>query len=269
MNQPRHFSKALSLILILFAFGFGLVTSANAQNWNSNGSQWQGRLRGDDQQRFDNYYQKWIQARERRDNGEIASMEVRMLDVYAHNNIPSDVPYDLLASPNVAPGYGYDNYRGRLRGDDQKRFDSYYSRWLEYRQKKDREQIASMEGRMLDVYAHNSIPLTTPYEFVASPNVVPGGYRHGRDRGYDDSDHEHHGSLRILQAFYGAPGRQADVAGRLQSMATSNGINVRVNNDSMGSDPAPHSRKQLYVVYSFRGQQRSVTVDEGNELQIP
>lgn len=269
MNQPPRVSKALSATLILFAIAFGLVVTAKAQNWNSNRHQWQGRLRGDDQQRFDNYYQKWMQNRERRDNGEIASMEVRMLDVYEHNGIPSDVPYDRVASPNVAPSYGYDDYRGRLRGDDQKRFDSYYSRWLEYRRKKDREQIASMEGRLLDVYAHNNIPLTTPYEFVASPDVVPGGYRRDRDRGYDDSGHDHHGSLRILQAFYGAPGRQADVAGRLQSMARDHGINVRVNNDSMGSDPAPGSRKQLYVVYSYRGQQRSVTVDEGQELQIP
>ena len=273
MNESPHYSRALSSILILFALALGLAATAKAQNWNSNGSQWQGRLRGDDQQRFDNYYQKWIQNRERKDTGEIASMEVRMLDVYAHNGIPADVPYDVVASPNVAPNNGYDNYRGRLRGDDQKRFDSYYSRLMEYRKKKDREQIASMQGRMLDVYAHNDIPLATPYEFVASPNVVPAGYGQGRNseynRGYNDSGYNNGGSLRILQAFYGAPGRQADVAGRLQNLATNNGIGVRVNNDSMGSDPAPGSRKRLYVVYSYRGQQRSVTVDEGNELQIP
>jgi hypothetical protein len=258
-------SWALCSMVILLACTWGAV--AKAQSWNSGGSNpWQGRLQGQDQQRFDSYYQKWISNRERKDKGEIASMEIRMLDVYAHNGIPSDVPYDLVASPNVAlPATGYNNYRGRLRGDDQSRFDSYYTRWLEYRRTKDREQIASMEGRMLDVYAHNNIPYTTPYEFVASPNVVPSvGYNPGWN-GNPGSGRD----LRILQAFYGVPGRQADVSGRLQGMVNNGTLSLRVNNDSMGTDPAPGTRKQLYVVYSYRGQQQKVTVDEDNELRIP
>jgi hypothetical protein len=251
---------------------FGLVAcSAAAQNnygGYNNSNPWQGKLRGDDQRRFDDYYTKWIQNRERKDTGEIASMEARMLDVYAHNNIPGNVPYDLVASPNVAqPMTGYDNWRGRLRGDDQKRFDSYYTRWLEYRDKKDKEQIASMQGRMLDLYAHNNIPLTTPYEFIASASVVPNvGFNPNANqysRGYGN------GNLRILQALYGAPGRQTDVSSRLQGMVSNDGLRLRVNNDSMGGDPAPNTRKQLYVVYSYQGQQRSATIDENNDLRIP
>lgn len=251
--------------------------AAFAQNrWNGpyGSSPYQGKLSPDDQKRFDDYYVKWIHNREQKNNSEIASMEVRMLDVYAHNGIPSNVPYDLVASPNVAlPMTGYQNWQGRVRPDDQKRFDSYFTRWMEYRSKKDRDQIASMQGRMLDVYAHNNIPMTTPYELVASPNVVPNvgyNYRAGGNSGggYPGGGYNN-GNLQILQASYGAPGRQADVSGKLQSMVSDRGLRVRINNDSMGGDPAPNTRKQLYVVYSYRGQQRNVTVDEGQDLQIP
>ncbi len=56
----------------------------------------------------------------------------------------------------------------QLSADDQRRFDSYYSRWQEYRHTNNREQIASMEKRMQDVYAHYGIPAGTPYWRVAS-----------------------------------------------------------------------------------------------------
>src|SRR5436309_11823938 len=56
----------------------------------------------------------------------------------------------------------------QLSPEDQRRFDSYYSRWQEYRHTNNREQIASMEKRMQDVYAHYSIPADTPYWRVAS-----------------------------------------------------------------------------------------------------
>ena len=140
--------------IISATFALSALSAFGQNNWNgyNNGSNpYQGKLNGEDQKRFDDYYVKWIHDRERKDTGEIASMEVRMLDVYAHAGIPSNVPYDLVASPNVAlPMTGYQNWQGRLRPDDQKRFDSYFTRWMEYRSKKDRDQIASMQGRMLD-----------------------------------------------------------------------------------------------------------------------
>jgi hypothetical protein len=273
--------------IFLCVLVFAIALPATAQRWGNN--PFQGKLQSNDQKRFDDYYAKWISNRERKDLGEIASMEARMLDVYAHNGISSDVPYDLVASPNVAvPINTSENWRNRLRGDDQKRFDDYYTRWLGYRNKKDKEQIASMQGRMLDVYAHDNVPLTTPYELVASPNVVPGNvasllgaypnngypnnaYPNGNpNNGYPNNGYPNNGgNLQILQAYYGAPGRQIDVAGRLQGMVTNRGLSIRVNNDSMGSDPAPNTPKQLYVVYSFRGQQRSATVSENQDLRIP
>lgn len=56
----------------------------------------------------------------------------------------------------------------RLSIRDQQRFDSYYSRWQEYRRVNDRDQIMSMERRMLDVYAHYGIPGNTPFWRIAT-----------------------------------------------------------------------------------------------------
>ena len=58
---------------------------------------------------------------------------------------------------------------GRLSADDQRRFDSYYSRWLEYRRTNNREEVDSMEKRMRDVMTQYKIPLNTPYGQIASP----------------------------------------------------------------------------------------------------
>jgi len=51
---------------------------------------------------------------------------------------------------------------------DQQRYDSYYSRWQEYRRANDRDQIVSMERRMLDIYAHYGIPAETPFWRIAT-----------------------------------------------------------------------------------------------------
>jgi len=59
-------------------------------------------------------------------------------------------------------------WNGRLSSDDQQRFDSYYSRWIEYRRNNNKDEIISMEKRMQDVMTHNNIPLNTPYEQIAS-----------------------------------------------------------------------------------------------------
>src|SRR5438477_13131837 len=56
----------------------------------------------------------------------------------------------------------------RLSTSDQKRFDSYYSRWQSYRQTNNQSQVRSMEGRMQDVYRHYGIPANTAYGNVAS-----------------------------------------------------------------------------------------------------
>jgi hypothetical protein len=56
----------------------------------------------------------------------------------------------------------------RLSLSDQSRFDSYYSRWQNYRRTNNQSEVRSMEGRMQDVYQHYGIPANTPYRNVAS-----------------------------------------------------------------------------------------------------
>ena len=51
---------------------------------------------------------------------------------------------------------------------DQQRFDSYYTRWQQYRHVNDRDQTLSMEKRMLDVYMHYGIPTGTPFWRIAT-----------------------------------------------------------------------------------------------------
>jgi len=144
------------LTAVLFLIALSVPAIAQWQRWN---------LSSDDQQHFDSYYSRWQEYRQRNDREQIMSMEKRMLDVYAHYNIPAQTPYWRVASNARA---GRDQWNGRLSANEQSRFDSYYSRWQEYRQRNDRGQVASMEKRMQDVYAHNHIASNTPYFWIAS-----------------------------------------------------------------------------------------------------
>jgi hypothetical protein len=65
-------------------------------------------------------------------------------------------------------GYGRGRWQGRLSAEDQSRFNSYYSRWQQYRATNNRQQMASMEERMRNVYSHYGIPNDVPFDDVAS-----------------------------------------------------------------------------------------------------
>jgi len=117
--------------------------------------------------------------------------------VMSHYNIPSDVPFDQIASnttqdygihhrrdqdgENEARGYRDGQWQNRLSAKDQHRFDTYYSRWLEATQSHDRHQTASMENRMLDLMGRYSIPPDAQFSQIASgsaerysrPNIPP------------------------------------------------------------------------------------------------
>lgn len=75
--------------------------------------------------------------------------------------------------------------------------------------------------------------------------------------------------LQILQAVYGLGGRTIDVASRLQGMVRDDKLNVRVDNETMGSDPSHDTRKELYVLYVYQGRRKSVIIPEKSELRIP
>lgn len=144
--------KRLAIVVVLIA---GFLTS-----W----AQGQRQLSPEDQAKFDSYYERWQEYQQRNDREQIASMEDRMQNLMARYGIPSNVPYERIAS-----GGGYHGrYRGILNSSDQRRFDSYYSRWLDYRATNNRDEIISMEKRMQDIMVHYKIPLTVPYRAIAT-----------------------------------------------------------------------------------------------------
>jgi hypothetical protein len=138
------------------------------------------RLSRDDQSKFDSYYSRWIEYRQTNNRDQERSMEERMRGLMSRNGIPGDVPFERIASNGGAyrdrdSGRGdrdddrdRDRGHGRLSADAQRDFDSYYSRWQEYRQSNNRDQMRSMEERMQDLKARNNIPPDVPNDEIAS-----------------------------------------------------------------------------------------------------
>ena len=78
------------------------------------------------------------------------------------------------------------------------------------------------------------------------------------------------GGVTIVSAQYGEGRNRWDVTGRLRSMVRDGRISTRVDNDSMGGDPARGRRKSLWVTYYVGGLgQRQTQVDEGGLLLLP
>lgn len=89
----------------------------------------------------------------------------------AEREVQAGIDYD---NRHVSPGergqyfQGNGGWRGRLSPDEQRQFDSYYSRWQDYRRTNNRDQVESMEKRMHDLMARNNIPANVPFEQIAS-----------------------------------------------------------------------------------------------------
>ena len=126
--------------------------------------QWQSHLSVKDQQRFNSYYSRWLNARQTRDRNETANMEERMRDLMGRNSIPPNAQFSQIAS-GPAERHSRPNIP-RFSGSDASDFRSYYSRWQEYKRTNNREQMASMEGRMQKVMAGHNIPNDASYEDV-------------------------------------------------------------------------------------------------------
>lgn len=162
--------------------------------------------------------------------------------------------------PGGGWGGGQWGYHGILAPEWQNKFDSYYTRWLEYQRRNDWDEIQSMERRMRDIMVNYNIPPNVPFEQVASPNLGQ------PNPGWGGGNWQ---TLRIISARYGVGGQGMDVTQRLQSMVNGNSLSVHVNNDLFGSDPAPGRTKELWVNYNYQGRRRSARVREGNTLRIP
>jgi len=68
----------------------------------NNGYAYQSRLPSDDQREFDKYYSKWLKDTRKNDRDDIDKDARHMQDIMARNNIPANVPYDQVASPDAA-----------------------------------------------------------------------------------------------------------------------------------------------------------------------
>jgi hypothetical protein len=88
----------------------------------------------------------------------------------------------------------------------------------------------------------------------------PDGDRRDGDFGRD---------LRIVSAFWGAPGRSRDVTRIVEQSRREGRIRVPASNEAMGFDPAVGQVKALVVVYEFRGRRQEARIPEGGMLELP
>ena len=77
------------------------------------------------------------------------------------------------------------------------------------------------------------------------------------------------GTLRINRAIYGNGNRSSDVTSRLNSQIQGGQLNIQVNNQTMGGDPAPNRAKTLTVQYALNGRNSQVVINEGDTLSLP
>jgi len=75
-------------------------------------------------------------------------------------------------------------------------------------------------------------------------------------------------TLQINRAIYGSGSRTYDVTSRLNSQMRNDQLNVQVNSNTMGGDPAPNQAKVLTVQYAVNGQTNQVIVNDGDMLRL-
>ena len=77
---------------------FDLIASSTGATRQDDIRQYQGRFSKEDQKRFDEAYEDWVEHRRNNDRDDIAKDEGKMLEIMSRYNIPRDVPYDALSS---------------------------------------------------------------------------------------------------------------------------------------------------------------------------
>jgi hypothetical protein len=116
--------------------------------------------------------------------------------------------------------------------------------------------------------------LTVSYQFSGQPGRVvisengtlnlPGA---GGDKGWNWPGGG--GQLQIMRAMFGAGDRNSDVTSRLASQLQGDRLNMAVNRDTMGGDPAPGQTKRLKVIYLWQGLRYETNVPEGGTITLP
>ena len=146
---------------------------------------WHVVLSPPDQQEFDKYYSKWVDAMRKNDRDDIEGNARHMQEIMARNNVPANVPFDQIASnpasgyapyPNAYPSgtypngaYPYPVYgQQRLSPDDQRNFDKDYAKWVDAQRKNDQDDVVSNARKMQQIMAQYNIPPNVPFAAVAT-----------------------------------------------------------------------------------------------------
>lgn len=150
---------------------------------------YQGALPPGDQKEFDKAYTKWVNDTRKNDRDDVQRDARKMQDIMARNNIPTDTPFDQVASSGYAQGRSADqgryadqdrygnqqNYppdgQARLSPEDQRDFDRYYAQWQDDSRRNDRDDANRDMQHMRDIMARNRIPLDVPVDQIATPGA--------------------------------------------------------------------------------------------------
>jgi hypothetical protein len=89
-----------------------------------------------------------------------------------------------------------------------------------------------------------------------------------REERRDDRRDDRGGDLRILNGFWGVPGRGREVTRLLQERTRDGRLRIRATVDEMG-DPAVGQVKVLIVNFESRGRRQEVRVRGGDFLELP
>lgn len=198
----------------------------------------QTRLSPDDQREFDKYYTKWVDDTRKNDRDDIAKDVGHMQEIMGRNHIPANVPFDQLASTgNMSPGR---MYQGWLSADEQREFDKYYTKWVNDTRKNDRDDIAKDVGHMQEIMARKNIPVSVPFEQIASTgNGAVEGYPRGEWRHRlspdDQRDFDRYYSRWVDDARANDEDDLNRDAGYLQAIMARNNIPANVPFDQIAS----------------------------------
>ena len=140
----------------------------------SPGRTYQGWLSADEQREFDKYYTKWVNDTRKNDRDDIAKDIGHMQEIMARKNIPSNVPFDQIASTGygAVEGYPRDQWRHRLSPDDQRDFDRYYSRWVDDARANDQAGLNRDAGYLQAIMARNNIPANVPFDQMRRARII-------------------------------------------------------------------------------------------------
>ena len=138
------------------------------------------RMTAEDEAKFNSYYSRWLEDRQMNNRDDMVGMEQRMQDLMSKYAIPSDTPYEQVASENRMMPRTYDRDRddrgyagdgqGRMSPDDQREFNKEYGKWQEAQAKHDRDDIDKHARKLEQIMARYNIPADTPFDALVSAN---------------------------------------------------------------------------------------------------